>query len=129
MEESNQPDIGSSEASKGSQMRKENLQGNSGKDPERFSKSSPMSSLKSVQNAKGKKANNKKNSSNGSVNDQQIDLDEYTFGGLKYKLPSKRQRVIVASLVIGLNALLVIAVILYFNNSSFQQFIYNVGRG
>ncbi len=49
-------------------------------------------------------------------------------GGFKYKLPGKRQRVLVGSIVVGLNLLLVIAVVVYFYNPSFQQFIYNVGR-
>tara|TARA_B100000700_G_C14857939_1_gene767188 strand:+ start:568 stop:873 length:306 start_codon:yes stop_codon:yes gene_type:complete len=48
--------------------------------------------------------------------------------GLKYKLPGKRQRVIIGSIVVGLNLLLVIAVVVYFYNPAFQDFIYNVGR-
>ena len=50
-------------------------------------------------------------------------------GGLKYKLPGKRQRVLIGSIVVGLNVLLVISVILYFYSPAFQDFIYNVGRG
>ena len=48
--------------------------------------------------------------------------------GLKYKVPGKRQRVIIGSIVIGLNVLLVISVLVYFYNPSFQEFIYNFGR-
>ena len=48
--------------------------------------------------------------------------------GLKYKVPGKRQRVIIGSIVIGLNVLLVITVLLYFYSPSFQDFIYNFGR-
>ena len=48
--------------------------------------------------------------------------------GLKYKVPGKRQRVIIGSIVIGLNVLLVISVLIYFYNPSFQDFIYNFGR-
>ena len=48
--------------------------------------------------------------------------------GLKYKVPGKRQRVIIGSIVIGLNVLLVISVLVYFYNPSFQDFIYNYGR-
>ncbi len=48
--------------------------------------------------------------------------------GLKYKVPGKRQRVIIGSVVIGLNVLLVISVLVYFYNPSFQDFIYNFGR-
>ena len=49
--------------------------------------------------------------------------------GLKYKVPGKRQRVIIGSIVIGLNVLLVISVLVYFYSPSFQEFIYNFGRG
>lgn len=49
-------------------------------------------------------------------------------GGLTYKIPGKRQRVVIGSIVIGLNLLLVISVILYFYSPGFQDFIYNVGR-
>ncbi len=49
--------------------------------------------------------------------------------GLKYKIPDKRQRVLVGSIVIGLNVLLVVSVILYFYSPAFQDFVYNVGRG
>tara|TARA_B100000700_G_scaffold274428_1_gene319447 strand:+ start:386 stop:661 length:276 start_codon:yes stop_codon:yes gene_type:complete len=49
--------------------------------------------------------------------------------GLKYKVPGKRQRVIIGSIVIGLNVLLVISVLVYFYSPSFQDFIYNFGRG
>ena len=48
--------------------------------------------------------------------------------GLKYKVPGKRQRVIIGSIVIGLNVLLVISVLVYFYSPSFQDFIYNLGR-
>ena len=48
--------------------------------------------------------------------------------GLKYKVPGKRQRVLIGSIVIGLNVLLVISVLVYFYNPSFQDFIYNFGR-
>ena len=49
--------------------------------------------------------------------------------GLKYKVPGKRQRVIIGSIVIGLNVLLVISVLVYFYSPTFQEFIYNFGRG
>ncbi len=49
--------------------------------------------------------------------------------GMKYKVPGKRQRVIIGSIVIGLNVLLVISVLVYFYSPSFQDFIYNFGRG
>ena len=48
--------------------------------------------------------------------------------GLKYRMPGKRQRVVVGSVVIVLNALLVLSVILYFYSPAFQEFIYNFGR-
>ena len=49
--------------------------------------------------------------------------------GLKYKVPGKRQRVLIGSIVIGLNVLLVISVLIYFYIPSFQDFVYNFGRG
>ena len=49
-------------------------------------------------------------------------------GGFKYKMPGKRQRVVIGSIVLGLNCLLLLAVILYFYNPAFKDFIYNVGR-
>ena len=48
--------------------------------------------------------------------------------GLKYKVPGKRQRVIIGSIVIGLNVLLVISVLVYFYSPSFQDFVYSFGR-
>ncbi len=65
----------------------------------------------------------KKSSSNDS--DVLVNLP----AGLKYKVPGKRQRVIIGSIVIGLNVLLVISVVVYFYSPSFQEFIYNFGRG
>ena len=49
-------------------------------------------------------------------------------GGFKYQLPGKRQRMILGSLVIGLNLLLVLAVVVYFYSPAFQSFVYNFGR-
>ena len=48
--------------------------------------------------------------------------------GLKYKVPGKRQRIIIGSIVIGLNVLLIIAVAVYFYSPAFQDFIYNFAR-
>ena len=50
-------------------------------------------------------------------------------GGFKYKMPGKRQRVFIGSIVLGLNFLLILAVILYFYSPAFKDFIYTVGRG
>ncbi len=49
-------------------------------------------------------------------------------GGLEYRQPGRRQRLVIGSIVVGLNLLLVIAVLLYFYNPTFQDFIFNVGR-
>ncbi len=57
--------------------------------------------------------------------DENVLLNVWKF---KYKLPGKRQRLIVGSIVLGLNLLLVILVAIYFYNPAFQDFIYNVGR-
>ena len=48
--------------------------------------------------------------------------------GLKYRMPGKRQRVAIGSIVVGLNFLFVLGVILYFYSPAFQQFVYNFGR-
>ncbi len=45
-----------------------------------------------------------------------------------YTLPGKKQINIFGSIVLTLNTILVILVILYFNNQGFHDFIFNVGR-
>ena len=45
-----------------------------------------------------------------------------------YTLPGKKQINIFGSIVIGLNMILVLLVILYFNNQEFQDFVFNIGR-
>ena len=47
---------------------------------------------------------------------------------LTYTLPGKKQINIFASIVLGLNIVLVLFVILYLNNQVFHDFIFNVGR-
>ena len=47
---------------------------------------------------------------------------------LTYTLPGKKQINIFGSIVLGLNIILVLLVILYFNNQKFHDFIFNVGR-
>ena len=49
-------------------------------------------------------------------------------GKLEYRAPSKRQRLVLGAVVLGLNLLLVLSVVAYFYIPSFQEFIYNVGR-
>ena len=67
---------------------------------------------------------NKFKKSSPNVSDVLVNLP----AGLKYKVPGKRQRVIIGSIVIGLNVLLVISVLVYFYNPAFQEFVYNFGR-
>ncbi len=45
-----------------------------------------------------------------------------------YTLPGKRQINIFATLVLGLNFLLLVGIILFLNNESFHDFVFNVGR-
>ncbi len=72
---------------------------------------------------------NKKDYSSGKTKEGNDDRDVLIKAGpLKYKLPGKKQRVIIGSIVLGLNVLFVLAVLLYFYNPSFQEFIYTVGR-
>ena len=47
---------------------------------------------------------------------------------LTYTLPGKKQINIVGSIVLTLNILLVLMVVLYFNNQQFHDFIFNIGR-
>ena len=47
---------------------------------------------------------------------------------LTYTLPGKKQINIFASIVLGLNIVLVLLVILYLNNHDFHDFIFNIGR-
>ncbi len=75
------------------------------------------------------KKGSSKNSKKRKFQSQEPGIDEYSVAGLKYKLPGKRQRIIVASVVIALNILLLVAALLYFYNPAFHQFIYSVGRG
>jgi len=43
-------------------------------------------------------------------------------------LPSKKQQNILASIVLGLNGILLLLVILYLNNQKFHDFVVNIGR-
>ena len=45
-----------------------------------------------------------------------------------YTLPGKKQINIFGSVVLALNIILLLLVILYFNNQVFHDFIFNVGR-
>ncbi len=45
-----------------------------------------------------------------------------------YTLPGKKQINIFGSIVLGLNMILVLLVILYFQNQEFHDFVFNVGR-
>ena len=88
------------------------------------------SKASNANNSKDKSKKNEKNQEKQRKFSTQVDPDVVVNlpGGLKYKLPGKRQRVLIGSIVVGLNVLLVISVILYFYSPAFQDFIYNVGR-
>ena len=45
-----------------------------------------------------------------------------------YTLPGKKQINIFGSIVLGLNAILIFLVVLYFKNQQFHDFVFNVGR-
>ena len=84
---------------------------------------------------KSKKTNDKETKTNkvknnkfkkSTSNDQDVLVN--LPAGMKYKVPGKRQRVLIGSIVIGLNVLLVIGVLVYFYNPAFQDFVYNFGR-
>ena len=89
----------------------------------------------------GSKASNSKKTKDKAINAEKVKGNKFKKSspkdpdvlvnlpaGLKYKVPGKRQRVIIGSIVIGLNVLLVISVLVYFYSPSFQDFVYNFGR-
>ncbi len=78
---------------------------------------------------KSKKNDKAKGATKKFTNIQDPDVLVNLPAGLKYKVPGKRQRVLIGSIVIGLNVLLVISVLVYFYNPAFQDFVYNFGRG
>ena len=45
-----------------------------------------------------------------------------------YTLPGKRQINIFATVVLGLNSLMILGVLLFFKNQRFHDFIFNVGK-
>ena len=49
-------------------------------------------------------------------------------GGLEYKAPGRRQRVVLGAIVLGGNLLLVLATALYFYSPAFKEFISTVGK-
>ncbi len=88
-------------------------------------KASNSKKTKDKENKKEKVQGSKFKKSNPKDQDVLVNLP----AGLKYKIPGKRQRVIIGSIVVGLNVLLVVSVIVYFYSPSFQDFVYNFGRG
>ena len=80
------------------------------------------SKSKGLENSLGN-ANGKKTKSDSSNDEVLIKV-----GGFEYKTPGRRQRIIIGSIVIGLNLLLVLASVAYFYVPGFQEFIYNIGR-
>ena len=49
-------------------------------------------------------------------------------GGLEYREPGRRQRLVIASIFLGLNLLLVIAAIVFFYSPEFRDLVFNLGR-
>ena len=88
------------------------------------SKASSSKKTKDKANKSNKVKENKFKKSSSKDRDVLVNLP----AGLKYKVPGKRQRVIIGSIVIGLNILLVVSVLVYFYSPSFQDFVYNFGR-
>ena len=62
------------------------------------------------------------------VNSEDQDVLLNLPAGMKYRMPGKRQRVLVGSIVLGLNIVFVLGVVLYFYSPAFQQFVYTFGR-
>ena len=108
------PSIGTDISNNGTNDPMDSVVGSSDSGQEKFSSKKKRTAKKSKEKSKFK--------------DTEVNLDEYKVGGFTYKVPGKRQRVIVATLVLGLNALLALVVVLYFYNPSFKEFIFNIGR-
>ena len=49
-------------------------------------------------------------------------------GGLEYKAPGRRQRVVLGAIVLAGNVLLILATALYFYNPAFKDLISTVGK-
>ena len=88
------------------------------------SEKSGEKNLKAKANKSGKPFSTSKGESTKSNQEVLLKLP----GGFEYKMPGKKQRIIVASLVVGLNMLLLVAVGLYFYVPGFKDFIYHLGR-
>ena len=80
---------------------------------------------------------NKGFSDNSNLDRDKIDKIEKPKTGLAkilaekkftYTLPGKRQINIFATIVLGLNFILLVGIILFLNNQSFHNFIFNIGR-
>ena len=81
-----------------------------------------------VNKAKAKKFKKSSSAEKGAPQSNEQEVLLKLPGGFEYKMPGKRQRIIVASIVVGLNFLLLIAVGLYFYVPAFKDFVYNLGR-
>ena len=73
-----------------------------------------------------KKSKKKATKASNGFKDEEVLLN--LPAGLKYKMPGKRQRVLIGGIVVGLNILFVLAVVLYFYSPSFQEFVFTFGR-
>ena len=94
------------------------------KNPSSKESSNLKKPLKFSSNELGKKNKSQAEATSGNPNQEVL----IKVGGFEYRTPGRRQRIIIGSIVIGLNLVLVIAVAVYFYNPAFQEFIYNVGR-
>ncbi len=86
--------------------------------------SKKTSKSKSSENSAANKNGNGKKIKSDSSNEEVL----IKVGGFEYKTPGRRQRIIIGSIVIGLNVLLVLATAAYFYIPAFKDFIYNIGR-
>ncbi len=77
-----------------------------------------------LKSANGKKVNSKSKTSSENSNEEVL----ISIGGFKYRTPGRRQRIVIGSIVIGLNVLVVMATVAYFYIPGFHEYIYNVGR-
>ena len=96
--------------------------------PKKKSNSNARKDFGSSDSISKRSALKSKSKSKNSSKDLDDGRDEYNFAGIKYKTPGKRQRIVVASVVLGLNVVLALGVLLYLKNPGFKDLIYNIGR-
>ncbi len=83
--------------------------------------------VEKLRNAQSKKSKKKKwTDKSGQITEEREVL--LKVGGLEYRAPGKRTRVLLGAIVLGGNLLLILATLLYFYSPGFKDFIYTLGK-